>query len=132
MSDECLKYNPEYRIAICTICNYAVPPHFIKCHFTTHHMDIFKRRQAEIELFIKQREPHLAEVENVLCPDGVPAPIKFLRKPEPGFCCRIEGCDFITNTERSFKTHCSKEHEEQERRWETIQVQTFFNQPYRK
>jgi len=137
----CFKYNSEYRIAICSVCKYGVPPRSVKRHFSDEHPVIAKKRKAEIKLFRQEREPHLAQVGDVVHPDQVCAPIEGILTHTRYVCpvgdCRFEGvarADYPNHHQTILKEmnrHCKNVHAMiKQQKWEGVPVQTIFKNPY--
>jgi hypothetical protein len=116
----------KYRVVICTICRYAVPPRAVNRHLKEIHGAHHSLRPKFVK-FVEDLD--LCEPEDVIPPteDDFPIPeLTVLR----GLRCSFGNCGHLCLTEKRMKNHlASAQHPyvSTEQPWCSVLIQTFFH-----
>ncbi|KAL4867802.1 hypothetical protein BDV12DRAFT_209519, partial [Aspergillus spectabilis] len=123
---ELLKYLPDYEVVICTACSYAVQPKAVSRHLKEIHR-VLRSRRRKFDLYVtglRLRDPQ--DVEPPSDPGQFPVPYLPV---EPGFRCRVPGCDHMCASTKRMEAHWRHYHGRKGYRHEDYTptpLQTFF------
>ena len=120
-----LDYLPQYRVVLCVICHYAVPPSALSRHMKDLHHIYRGERRSLLELAATL---DLAEPEEVLLPEPHEPPVKSI-PVEDGVACRGDECGYLSVTTKRMKWHWATAHNEKAyegTHWNPVKLQTFF------
>lgn len=113
--DDILYYNPQYRVAICKPCRYALVPAEIKTHLKTRHRDeegLTRTRIADIcRRMLVHPLQHPELVSQIQVSPAAP-PIPMLQLYDDGFCCKLcpPATPYICRTTGGICLHLKAEH----------------------
>ena len=125
-----IKYEEEFRVAICVSCRIAVPSTFILRHFSEKHKDVWKLHRAELKKHIGGMK--LSTMEQVKSVEGSREPIPGLEVTE-GWICGEDDCSFCTVSEKYMKAHFRSKHGVgvmETKTWYKGRIQTLFGHPH--
>lgn len=122
-----LQYLPEFKVVVCTSCQYALQPGAIPRHLKDIHHILRSSRKP----FVQHVETlDLDDPETVIrsTDDLKEFPVPFLPVHD-GLKCTHQGCSHLCVTEKRMKSHWCKEHDRPSRPesdWSSVPLQTFF------
>lgn len=107
--------NDQFRILVCTTCQFAVVPTQIEQHLEQHHKRVTQKVRRQIHALI-QDHTTIAQIESeVIYPECNSAPIDGLPVFFDGFRCLAtlaqgENCGYVCRSLYGIKEHCKKKH----------------------
>jgi hypothetical protein len=122
-----LRYLPEFKVIVCTSCQYALQPQAISRHLKDIHHILRSLRRPYLQYVSKF---HLDEPETVMQSSESLKhfPVPFLPVLQ-GLRCGQHDCSHLCVAEKRMKHHWSLEHADIDRlemTWEHVPLQTFF------
>ena len=128
--DVYVKYNAEFRMAVCTICRLGLPSTYVLRHFERQHTATWKAHKDQFRRHIKDWD--LISIEDLEQPDGMRELVPGL-KVVPGWCCEAEDCTAASGSEKYMRKHAQKMHgwtAPREKIWFACQLQTLLGHPH--
>lgn len=110
-----LVINDQFRILVCTTCQFAVMPTQIEQHLRQHYKRIAREERRQLIAQIQQ-STIIAQIKSeVVYPGCNSAPINGLPVFFDGFRClatsaQDENCSYVCRSLYGIKEHCKKEH----------------------
>jgi len=124
---ELLRYLPNYKVVVCSSCQYAVQPGAISRHLKDIHHIIRNHRRPFMQYVSKL---DLDDPQNVIQstdrPHEFPIP---LLPVQDGLMCKHEGCSHLCVSVKRMKSHWAAAHGragEPHQDWRSVPLQTFF------
>lgn len=125
-----IKYNSEFRMAVCCTCQVGLPPAYVLRHLKLYHGATWKAHKDELKRHIEGWD--LVSVEGLAHPNGTRQPVSGL-KVVSGWCCEAEDCTAASISEKYVRKHVQKTHgwtDQGEKMWFACQLQTLLGHPH--
>jgi hypothetical protein len=106
-------YLPEYKVAVCRACRFAVWPGQSKTHLRRHHPEICLETRAQIVRELGGWPGICQQPANLQGPTGVPDPFVDLMLYTDGVQCQLQprSCQYICRSLKTLQIHWSQTHQ---------------------
>ena len=109
MMEQYVKYNEEFKLAICRPCRVGLPPSNILRHFRMHHGETWMAHKKELQSHVKTLDLTSLEGLTAAQPEGVREPIPGINVVA-GWCCEQDSCQIAGMSEKYLRQYAQKAH----------------------